>query len=65
MKHINVVNLKKAGKIAILVEGVEAYRCDYEDYKDALAFLLDVAHHNNNLDYEAVEAAERIMAIAA
>ena len=64
MKHINVVNLKKAGKIAILVEGVEAYRYDYEDYKDALAFLLDVAHHNN-LDYEAVEAAEKVMKIAA
>ena len=64
MKHINIVNLKKAGKIAILVEGVEAYRCDYEDYRDALAFLLDVAHHNN-LDYEAVEEAERIIAIAA
>lgn len=64
MKHINIVNLKKAGKIVILVEGTEAYRCDYEDYKDALAFLLDVAHHNN-LDYEAVEAAERIIAIAA
>lgn len=64
MKHINIVNLKKAGKIAIFVEGVEAYRCDYEDYKDALAFLLDVAHHNN-LDYEAVEAAEKVMAIAA
>lgn len=64
MKHINVVNLKKAGKIAILVEGVEAYRCDYEYYRDAIAFLLDVAHHNN-LDFEAVEAAEKVMAIAA
>lgn len=65
MKHINVVNLKKAGKIAILVGGVEAYRCDYEDYKDALAFLLDVAHHDNLDYYEAVEAAEKVMKIAA
>lgn len=64
MKHINIVNLKKVCKIAIFVEGVEAYRCDYEDYKDALTFLLDVAHHNN-LDYEAVEAAEKVMKIAA
>ncbi|HCN6556996.1 TPA: hypothetical protein N6037_005517, partial [Escherichia coli] len=44
--NIRVINFKKEEKIAVLIDGQEIFKGDYEDHQTAISITRVIGYHN-------------------